>query len=93
MTKEKIKKDEEIDILKHWIALGSFIGFMILIFFIGLVQNLHGDEMIFKFKSPSFSGINTSQHYLTIENQENTNRGNKSCCRTNRKRRSQYYFS
>lgn len=33
MTKEKIKKDEEIDILKHWIALGSFIGFMILIFY------------------------------------------------------------
>ena len=28
--------------------------------------------MIFKFKSPSFSGINTSQHYLTIENQEHT---------------------
>ena len=28
------------------------------------------DEMVFKFKSPSFSGINTSQHYLTIENQE-----------------------
>ena len=72
MTKEKIKKNEEIDILKHWMALGSFIGFMILIFFIGLVQNLYGDEMIFKLKSPSFSGINTSQHYLTIENQEHT---------------------
>jgi hypothetical protein len=26
--------------------------------------------MVFKFKSPSFSGINTSQHYLTIENQQ-----------------------
>ena len=72
MTKEKIKKNKEIDIVKHWIALGSFLGFMILIFLIALVQNVYGDEMIFKFKSPSFSGINTSQHYLTIENQEYT---------------------
>ena len=31
---------------------------------------LLGDEMVFKFKSPSFSGLNTSQHYLTIENQQ-----------------------
>ena len=31
---------------------------------------LFGDEMVFKFKSPSFSGLNTSQHYLTIENQQ-----------------------
>ena len=28
------------------------------------------DEMVYKFKSPSFSGINQSSHYLTIENQE-----------------------
>ena len=28
------------------------------------------DEVVFKFKSPSFSGINTSSHYLTIQNQE-----------------------
>ena len=28
------------------------------------------DEIVFKFKSPSFSGINTSSHYLTIQNQE-----------------------
>jgi len=28
------------------------------------------DEMVHKFKSPSFSGIGTSAHYLTIENQE-----------------------
>ena len=28
------------------------------------------DEMVFKFKNPSFSGIGTSAHYLTIENQE-----------------------
>ena len=27
------------------------------------------DEMVHKFKSPSFSGINQSSHYFTIENQ------------------------
>lgn len=31
---------------------------------------LSADEMTHKFKNPSFSGINTSSHYLTIENQE-----------------------
>jgi len=36
---------------------------------------VHADELLFKFKSPSFSGINSSSHYLTIENQENTRRG------------------
>ena len=28
------------------------------------------DELVMKFKNPSFSGIGTSSHYLTIENQE-----------------------
>jgi hypothetical protein len=31
---------------------------------------MESDEMVFKFKNPSFSGIGTSAHYLTIENQE-----------------------
>ena len=31
---------------------------------------LSADEMTHKFKNPSFSGVNTSSHYLTIENQE-----------------------
>ena len=35
-------------------------------------SNLLADEISFKFKSPSFSGVNTSSHYLTIENQEAT---------------------
>ena len=35
-----------------------------------LALPLLADELIHKFKSPSFSGINTSSHYLTIENQE-----------------------
>lgn len=44
-----------------------FINF---IFAILLFQLLQADEMTHKFKNPSFSGINTSSHYLTIENQE-----------------------
>ncbi len=32
------------------------------------------DEIKFQFKSPSFSGIGTSQHYLTIDEQEYTRR-------------------
>jgi len=32
--------------------------------------SVSADEMVHQFKSPSFSGIGTSAHYLTIENQE-----------------------
>ena len=35
-----------------------------------VVAALSADEMTHKFKNPSFSGVNTSSHYLTIENQE-----------------------
>tara|TARA_R100000234_G_scaffold84271_1_gene53483 strand:+ start:39 stop:506 length:468 start_codon:yes stop_codon:yes gene_type:complete len=34
------------------------------------VNVVNADEMVHKFKSPSFSGVGTSSHYLTIENQE-----------------------
>jgi hypothetical protein len=34
--------------------------------------NVNASPIIHEFKNPSFSGINTSSHYLTIENQENT---------------------
>ena len=34
------------------------------------VVYLSADEMTHKFKNPSFSGVGTSSHYLTIENQE-----------------------
>jgi len=50
------------------------IAFMLLIFFglLILTNPLWADEMVHKFKSPSFSGIGTSAHYLTIENQQYT---------------------
>ena len=37
---------------------------------ISLLPRAMADEIIHQFKSPSFSGIATSSHYLTIENQE-----------------------
>jgi hypothetical protein len=35
-----------------------------------LAVSVSADEMVHKFKNPSFSGVGTSSHYLTIENQE-----------------------
>tara|TARA_R110000824_G_scaffold65112_2_gene169865 strand:+ start:2579 stop:3118 length:540 start_codon:yes stop_codon:yes gene_type:complete len=42
------------------------------IFLLGgiVVQNVRADAIVHKFKNPSFNGVNTSSHYLTIENQE-----------------------
>jgi len=48
-----------------------WIAFMGLVMFIGIVAtNLKADQIVHKFKSPSFNGVGTSSHYLTIENQE-----------------------
>jgi len=62
----KIRK-EEAD--KDKLLKGIFIFG---VFLIGGIfgSTLKADEMVFKFKSPSFSGVGTSSHYLTIENQE-----------------------
>lgn len=66
MTKEKIKEEQEkIFLTKVIMAIGLFLIAGI------FIENIHSDEMVHKFKSPSFNGINTSSHYLTIESQEN----------------------
>ena len=36
--------------------------------------NVYSDELVHGFKNPSFSGIGTSAHYLTVENQEKSRR-------------------
>lgn len=41
-----------------------------LFFLLFLSPIVISDEMVHQFKNPSFSGIGTSAHYLTIENQE-----------------------
>ena len=61
MTKEKTDS-----IWIYRIAASLFLLFIILL----LTNPLWADEMVHKFKSPSFSGIGTSAHYLTIENQQ-----------------------
>ena len=55
----------------------SFAWYLIIYVYVALCSLLiasysNADEISFRFKSPSFSGINSSSHYLTIENQENT---------------------
>ena len=79
MTKEKIKRkvgrpsNAELKRRKEeaekdkilWLVMAVGIALIIGIF----VQNLKADQIVHKFKSPSFNGVNTSSHYLTIENQ------------------------
>jgi|TARA_B110000967_G_C18844011_1_gene540945 hypothetical protein len=48
------------------IAVGYFV--------IALAPSVQADQLTHKFKSPSFSGIGTGAHYLTIENQEKSRR-------------------
>ena len=59
-TNEKIEEIIEMKILST----------LFIVLLLGVSNGLEGDELVHKFKSPSFSGINSSAHYLTIENQE-----------------------
>ena len=63
------KKREQEEISKARISAWLLLTGLIMFAFI-LAQNIRADQIVHKFKSPSFSGINTSSHYLTIENQE-----------------------
>ena len=51
------------------IFAGLIVFFMLLATF-STIETAKADTITFKFKNPSFSGVNTSSHYLTIENQE-----------------------
>ena len=46
----------------------------LLIISICFTLSVSADEIVYNFKSPSFSGIGQSSHYLTIENQEKSRR-------------------
>ena len=48
----------------------NLIGVVILL----AVTTATADEIVHDFKNPSFSGIGTSAHYLTVENQEKSRR-------------------
>ena len=50
-------------------------GLLCVLFFLLILTNpLWADTITFKFKNPSFSGANTSAHYLTIDEQERKRR-------------------
>jgi hypothetical protein len=72
MTKEKTEQHKiQDEIAKTRIA--SWLLLMGLIMFVCIFAiNIRSDQIVHKFKSPSFNGIGTSSHYLTIENQEYT---------------------
>jgi len=60
---KKNKEDQDF-LIKIIIVIG-------LILIAGVISvNVQADQITHKFKSPSFNGVNTSSHYLTIENQE-----------------------
>ena len=82
MTKEKIKRkvgrpsNAELKRRKEEAEKDKLLWLIIVIgvvLVVGIfVQNIKADQMTHKFKSPSFSGENTSSHYLTIDNVEYT---------------------
>ena len=47
----------------------TFILFTFILL-LGVSNSVLADEIVHKFKNPSFSGVGTGAHYLTIENQE-----------------------
>ena len=68
MTKHELIKEEAAKT-----RILAWIMFMGLIMFVGVIAiNVKADQIVHKFKSPSFNGVGTSSHYLTIENQEYT---------------------
>ena len=50
------------------------LGYILLGMIVLLSTTANADQLTHKFKSPSFSGIGTGAHYLTIENQERSRR-------------------
>ena len=51
----------------------AVVGLLVLISLALFANTVKADE-VFKFKNPSFSGVGTSSHYLTIDSQEMTRR-------------------
>ena len=47
---------------------------IVIIIFLFFSSAVIADEIVHQFKSPSFSGVATSSHYLTVDEQEKTRR-------------------
>jgi len=61
---------EEIRQKNNILGVLSFYALCLVI--VGTAYSVSADEIKFQFKSPSFSGVGTSSHYLTIDSQEMT---------------------
>ena len=59
--------------MKDWTKIGVCFGIAAILGAF-LVVRAQGSPLVFQFHSPSFSGIGTSSHYLTIENLEKSRR-------------------
>ena len=59
-------KEEKVNNRVSNAVLGTIFVFMGVLF----ISELSADEIKFGFKNPSFSGVGTSSHYLTIDSQE-----------------------
>ena len=57
--------------INKWVVYYFFL-FSILILGLALTSVVTASELVHKFGSPSFSGINQSSHYLTVDEQERT---------------------
>ena len=60
--------------MKDWTKIGVCFGIALVLGAFLWVKMAYGSPLVFQFHSPSFSGIGTSSHYLTIENLEKSRR-------------------
>ena len=72
VKKKKTKKELEAEEIHKQKLLYSVVVIGVLLFIAIFVINVKADTITFKFKSPSFSGVGTSSHYLTIDSQTHT---------------------
>ncbi len=64
---KKMKRNEKV---KSKLELTALIGLFLIS--VLAMSPVSADEIKFGFKNPSFSGVGTGAHYLTIENQEHS---------------------
>ena len=69
--KKKITKKQLNKVAAEKYRICVSVCFIALVLILGIIGvNVKADQIVHKFKSPSFNGVGTSSHYLTIENQE-----------------------
>jgi hypothetical protein len=56
--------------MTDWDKIVAILGIILILLVVTL--SVSADQIVHKFKSPSFNGEATSSHYLTIENQEHS---------------------